>query len=355
MFARDTYWEGPLPPHRVDRQAKAFLFGSQRPSDEATRAEAIRIAVWTQTIQRQGNELSQIAVSTRQALRAARTLIINADQDIPETSLERELLDALEEQGDFSAFPGGRWLPAPHRLVPVTGRYNLLVGGLPTHLLPNVVLVMVRFHGSFRAIDTTIGNLALPTDEYTPIWHYQSLEDWLGPTPPTLQELIRIFHAIELVPVHHQDQALEAYAASMNGPQARRWRPLDTINDGQYLLRTAVQFGAREYTKGRIQGHRLIKQSAALRSIEIRRLCYALDHEAHSPTSVNWECEEGRLVLYSELPARERKFLASIGQLQVPQDHYYPRTWAGLAPEFHERVEKVLLQLSVQIIMASNR
>lgn len=357
MLARDTYWEGPLSPQKVAIQAKAMLFGAsaRRASDEAIRAEAIRIAVWTQTITRQSNELSQLAVSTHQVLKVARTLIINADQNEPETSLERELLDDLAEQGDLYAFPGGRWLPAPHRLVPIRDNYYLLVGGLPTHLLPQAVLEMLHFHGSFRAIDTSVGNLVLPTDEYTSFWQYQPLESWLGPKPPTLHELARIFHTMELVPVHRQNQELEAYVASINGPQARRWQTLDTINDGQYLLRTAVQFGMREYTRGVIRGHHLIQQSATLRSINIRRLCYALDDEAHTSTSVNWERDQGKLILRSELPARERKFLASIGQLQVPQDSYYPRIWMGIAPKFHERVEEMLSQLSVNIVTASTR
>ncbi|HVB74903.1 MAG TPA: hypothetical protein VNE38_15230 [Ktedonobacteraceae bacterium] len=357
MLARDTYWEGPLSPQKVATQAKAMLFGAsaRRASVEAIRAEAIRIAVWTQTVTRQSNELSQPAVSTHQVLKVARTLIINADQNEMETPLERELLDDLAEQGDLYAFPGGRWLPAPHRLVPIRDRYYLLAGSLPTHLLPRDVLEMLHLHGSFRAVDATIGNFILPTDGYTPIWQYQPLERWLGPKPPTLHELARKFHTIDGVPVHQQNQELEAYGASMNRPQGLRWQPLHAVNDGQYLLRTAVQFGMREYTRGVIRGHHLVQQSATLRSIDIRRLCYALDNEAHTPTSVNWERDQGKLILRSELPTRERKFLASIGQLQVSQDSYYPRIWMGIAPEFHERVEEMLSQLSVQIVTTPTR
>lgn len=357
MLARDTYWEGPLSSQKVAIQAKAMLFGAsaRRASDEAIRAEAIRIAVWTQTVTRQSNELSQLAVSTHQILKVARTLIINVDQNEMETPLERELLDDLEEQGDLYAFPGGRWLPAPHRLVPIRNSYYLLAGGLPTHLLPKTALEMLHFHGSFRVIDITIGNLAIPTGEYTPTWQFQPLERWLGPKPPTLHELARKFHTIDVVPVHQQNQELEAYVATMNRPQVWRWQPLYAVNDGQYLLRTAVQFGMREYTRGIIRGRHLVQQSAILRSIDIRRLCYALDNEAHTPTSVNWERDQGKLILRSELPARERKFLASIGQLQVSQDNYYPRVWIGITPEFHEKVVEMLSQLSVQIVTTSTR
>jgi hypothetical protein len=357
MSAENAFWVGPIPLDIVEQQVKAILFGAarSRASAEALHAEAIRLAVWSQTYTRQEAALAQNAVSTRRVLKAARMYLIRSNQDEQESVLERNMLDSLADQGDLYAFPGGYWLPAPLRLVPITNRHFLLVGGLPTHLLPPTLLESMEFHGSFRRFEGSLVPHTLPISNAMLKWQYQSLANWLGPSPPTMRDLIQLFHSTELLPVEHHHQTLEAYVASSHPWQELRWQTLDHVRDGRYLLRTSPQFGTREYTIGIVRNHQIFQQSSPLRSIEIRRLCYALDEEAHVLTSVEWDRDKGSLVLRSELPARERKFLASIGQLQVPTDKYYPRSWINISPQFHDDVENMLSLLAVRFVSTKDR
>lgn len=357
MSIENAIWAGPIPLKTVEQQVKAILFGAarSRASAEALQAEAIRLAVWSQTCQQQKTTLSQNAASTRHVLKAARMYLIRSNQDEQAVDLERNMLDSLADQGDLYAFVGGYWLPAPLRLVPITDRDVLLVGGLPTYLLPPALLEILVFHGSFRRFKCSTASPVFPTSSVIMKWQYQSLDNWLGPLPPTFPELIQLFHAAELLPVEYHQQTLDAYVATLPDWQEKRWQTLNRVREGCYLLRTAVEFGTREYTVGLVENHRIVRQSSPLRSVEIRRLCYALDADAKIPTKVDWNRDKGSLTLSSELPARERKFLASIGQLQVLTDKYYPRSWVNIPPQFHAEVENMLLLLAVQGVPAKGR
>ena len=137
--------------------------------------------------------------------------------------------------------------------------------------------------------------------------------------------------AKELLTVAHQnvsETSLEAYVASDDKPQLLRWRAINQVVNGRYLLKTSTPWGAYQYSIGLISNRMLTNQSVGLWQIDIRRLCYALDKRAGKPTSVRWNEGHRELVLRSELPGRERKFLSSVGTLQENTDgSYYPRRW----------------------------
>jgi len=209
----------------------------------------------------------------------------------------------------------------------------------------------MRLHGSFRQVDSSSISEAFPATEFAGKWRFQSLVNWLGPSSPTLDQLVQEFRTRELLQVSRGDasSSYEAYVASLDQPQVYRWLPLDHVRDGRYLVRTQTLWGLRQYSIGEIQSRWIARQSTELRFIDIRRLCYALDHAARVPTKVIWEREQGRLVLKSELPARERKLLASIGHLRVPREGYYPREWVGIASQHANMVDEMLLRLHVRI------
>ena len=73
-------------------------------------------------------------------------------------ALERETLDNLAGQGDLFELSGGSWLPAPLRFVPITPIHHLLEGGMPTRLLPPVLLRALSFHGSFRYVERSVNH-----------------------------------------------------------------------------------------------------------------------------------------------------------------------------------------------------
>ena len=361
-------WEGPLSPSVVTGQLRTDLFGAcaRRASNEALQAESIRVAVWTLSALKSGAPLTDAAVSTRQILAQARALwqpfqiaskaqaqsrIDQNHESVSETELARDLLATLEDQGDLFSFPGGYWVPAPLRLVPITETAYLLIGGIPTHLLPAAVLEAMHLHGSFRQVDSSAFSGTMPTSQFIGEWKFQELRNLLGLTPPTLEQLIQKFRAIEMQPVSREaiSSTFEAYVAYLNKPQFQRWSSLEWVRDGHYLLRTQNAWGLRQHSIGDIQDRRLVRQSTELRSIDIRRLCYALDYVTGTPTTVIWERGQGRLVLRSELPSRERKLLASIGSLRVPKEGYYPREWIGIAAQHAKKVDEMLEQLHVRV------
>jgi len=367
--ARSSTWEvGISSASVVAQRIKEDLVGPHaiQASLEALAAEVIRVAVWALCAHGQKSSFSEASITTRRLLELARAMWAsitdatkggNAAKDTnygnePGRNVEigRELLDTLAEQGDMFALSGGRWLPAPLRFVPVTPTHHLLVGGMPTHLLPHALLRTLRLHGSFRYVESiTISSLQQGSGP-TIQWQFQSLQRWLGSTQ-TLDDLIRYFDGQELLTVAHQnvsETSLEAYVASDDKPQLLRWRSLDQVTDERYLLRTSTPWGAYQYSIGLLSNRRLTQQSAGLWRIDIRRLCYTLDKRAGKPTSVKWNELQRELILRSELPGRERKFLSSVGTLQENADgNYYPRRWIitmDFAPVF-----TMLEDLGIQI------
>ena len=160
-----------------------------------------------------------------------------------------------------------------------------------------------------------------------------------------LTDLLHQFHKRDLLDVASHSSPLdsEAYVPSLNKPQALRWRSLHQVDrDGRYLLKSRNLWGQHFYTIAEVEHHRLKRQSQVLESFDIRRLCYALDSEADAPTTATWNRYQGILTLYSELPARERKRLATLGTLQKNRTgRYYPRIWY-IFPQHEQEIQDIL-------------
>ena len=353
-------WNGPIDHQEVVNQIKVLLFEAYHNqfSTETIWTEILRNVIWSLMTQKQPLPLSTSAIPTRSILISARAMWTpfheerNDDNDESQLDLERHMLDALETQGDIFSLAGGQWLPAPLRLIPLTNAQYLLVGGLPTRLLPVAVRKEIRFHGSFRHIEQGIISQTATLPSYIGSWQIQSREHWLGSPPPTFEQLIQVFRNLTLQQAANQsngDFSLEVYTPYIAKPQALRWLPVTHVRDGRYLLRTHTSWGASHYSIGEIQGHALISQGELPFSTDTRRLCYALDAEAHTPTYALWDRQHGRLILKSEVPRRERKLLASIATLKPAEDSYYPRTWIGIAPAQRDIVDTLLAQLHIKV------
>ena len=368
MNTRNLIWEVSTPNAAVVAKGiKEDLIGSNaaQVSLESLSAEMIRAVLWAQCAYRQDAPLSDASITTQRLLKLARAIWrplaisyqhSDARHDVQGDDgfgkyieLEREILENLAEQGDLLELSGGRWLPAPLRFVPITPKHHLIVGGMPTRLLPPVLLRALSFHGSFRYVEGSVDPSPQQDANFPMQW--QSLENWLGPSQ-ALEEMARYFDEQELLPVSHQmvsDTALEAYEASINGSQYSRWQSLNRIKDGRYLLRSSTFWGINYYTVGSISSHRLTQQSTELRQTDIRRLCYALDQRAGIPTKARWNQRRSLLILHSELPGRERRFLSSLGTLiENTNGNYYPRQWfiaQDVTPVF-----SMLNNLSIQVV-----
>ena len=359
---QDNSWIGPLSSEEAARQIRLDLFvtDEQIISKEALRTEILRTVIWNSSASESSSSPFASAASTRRVLTQARAMWMPFTSEFQEgdaeyeelspTDLERDLLDALEEQGDVLSLAGGKWLPAPLRLVPLTNTHYFLVGGMPTHLLPQAVLATLHFHGGFRHLneDTFSDTIAVPS--YIGSWATQLLDHWLGPSPLTLEQLLQRFHTQTLQALSNPSrdaQNIEIYVPYINKPQVLRWRSPDHVPSGRYLMRTQNAWGMNRYSIGEIHDHLLLHQADVPPSTDIRRLCYALDYEAQSPTQVVWDHKDGSLILKSELPMRERKLLTSIATLRTPDDGYYPRTWVGIAPRHRSKVDELLTHLHV--------
>jgi hypothetical protein len=355
-------WEGPLTKQAVARQLTKALFGSMiQPAlpEEALRAEVLRVAIWEQCVLDQQRPLAGTGVSTQKVLRRARFLWEPlspdfkkedlSDEALVGNRLSRRVLESLAEQGDLLSLPGGQWLPSPLRLVPISSKRYLLVGGVPGSLLASSIFQQLHLHGSFRQLDAGLIQRCPPFDGSSESWQFQTRESWLGAPPLSFKALLQQFREIELLQQTTQYTA-EVYVASLDKPQRQRWQSLDKVQeDGRYLLRSQKPWGQRFYTIGYIENRRIRKQSHILESWDIRRLCYALDDEAGRPTRAIWNKRKGILTLESELPARERKHLAILGILQTNcTRHYYPRIWRIL-PHYECSVQNILDKLSIEV------
>lgn len=369
MQVRHSTWEVSITSAAVvAKRIREDLLGlhAGQASQESLSSEVIRVSLWAQSAYRQAPSLSEASVTTQRLLKLARAIwrpiattyqgnagmnSAQRDSDSGATiELERETLENLAEQGDVFELSGGLWLPAPLRFVSITPKRHLLVGGMPTRLLPSILLnaLSLSFHGSFRYVDGNIHASSLQDTQFPT--QRQSLESWLG-TAQSLEELVSYFDEMELLPVSHQhvsDTSIEAYDTSIHRSQYSRWQYPNRVKDGRYLLRTNTPWGTNHYTIGAIIDRQLTQQSAELRQTDIRRLCYALDKRAGKPTKARWNQKRSLLILHSELPGRERKFLSSIGTLVGNTNgDYYPRRWQiaqDVAPVF-----SMLSNLGIQV------
>jgi hypothetical protein len=359
-------WEGPLSIQEVAQQLIKTLFGpliKQVPPEEALRGEVLRVAIWEQSVLSQQQSITDARVSTQRVLSRARflwkpisTALKKRDSSSElhvEDELSRRALDDLAEQGDLLSLSGGQWLPAPLRLVPASLDRYLLVGGLPSSFLSYKILQELHLHGSFRQIETSLIQKYPTFDGLAGHWQFQTQESWLGAPVLTPKELLQKFQAEELLPVVQQvtPQNIEVYVASLDKPQGLRWQPPENVHkNGRYLLRSQTPWGQRFYTIGQFENQRIKRQSQIMESWDIRRLCYALDVEAHMPTRVAWNKQQGILILRSELPVRERKRLAALGSLQTNgADYgYYPRIW-HISPHYEPEVQNILKELAIVI------
>src|SRR5579883_2651209 len=140
----NVIWEGPLTKQAVAQQLTKALFGAMiQPAlpEEALRAEVLRVAIWEQCVLDQQRFLAGTGVSTQKVLRRARFLWEPLSPDFKKEDLSDEALvgdglsqralESLAEQGDLLSLPRGQWLPSPLRLVPISSKRYLLVGGVP--------------------------------------------------------------------------------------------------------------------------------------------------------------------------------------------------------------------------------
>lgn len=238
-----------------------------------------------------------------------------------------EALNELSNSLDIFELPNGRWMPAPVRLVHInnSGEY-LLIGGLPTNLLPEDIANEVIHHGPFRRVK---GNklckaFELPTE---------SLCSWLNiPSEDLLLWSKEIMEKTVLEPFELKDiSRFEIYFSQKPvNLQVYRWvENSQNIRNGRYLARRYTVMGLN-YRIAEIKNNQIIKLGIPMFGFgDPRRLMYGIDALNNNPIKVAIEKNSDSfcVTIQSELPRAENRLFAALGMLTVPEDKYYPRIW----------------------------
>ena len=331
-----------------------------------------RIAVWAATLRAALWALTDAGatpVYTLRLLNLARHLAgpalgpgqdASPPDDDPEYGVEppvtlRDILDELAALGDVARLAGGSWLPAPLRAVPLqhVDRW-LLVGGLPTMLLPHDVRSKVQHRGVARLLPAPVALAASGLRVQTEAAWLQAPDDDIAAWAD------RILRETPLEPPSDDLAArnLALYRpnrASAGAWQHQRWWPFGpggNVSRGRFLGRIATRMGRQYLVVDLHDGHVRAAGAVSGETIDVRRMLYALDRLANRPTRIARFAGPVSVVyeLRSELPAAELRLLRALGgQLTVPSDgNYYPRCWT-VWPNLAPRMDRAIQALGVKV------
>lgn len=302
------------------------LVGVPRATPLTLDCALLRALIWSLTRSREPAHVHRIL---NQAER--RASIYTPAGELPEVRERlRRTLDELADGGDLLDLGGGRWFPAGVREVPLgeLAGERLLVGGLPTGVLPALLRAEVTHHGAARRLRTGVLReaLGLPVEE---------LDSWTRAPLQPLESWAERLLTSPLSPYSEPESeagSLRVYvprAARRGTPQRWRWTEQLEGLTGTFLGERSRYLGVREVYLLELRGGRPVRIGAVIRRGEIRRLMYALDAESENPVEVGWIQDGGtlRVTLWSELPRSEQRLFAALGTLDEGAEGYYPRLW----------------------------
>jgi hypothetical protein len=296
------------------------LVGSAECDQLATECALLRSCAWALT---QGNRPVHTLKLLNLAIELSPDTILGDEVQGPDTTRVRlrGTLEELAEAGDLVSLANGRWLPAPSRevLLKTSNDTRLLVGGIPTSLLPPEMAKNIRHHGAFRRITgKSVGSaLALPSERY---------ESWIGKCPHDLKAWARtvLEGTYEPFTEGHDTRQFSLYAPQIARPaalQANRWVDRPGNLTGKFLGRRELHFGICQYRGVELVNGRVVRVMLPRLGLgDLRRLMYGLDSIAGNPVHVETQLRgfEYVVVLGSEVPRPERRLFAALGTLSVP-------------------------------------
>jgi len=298
------------------------LVGTSEANELTRDCGVLRSCIWALTRTAQSvhiNRVLNVATSSQIGLEAHATVDARARL--------REALDVLAEVGDVVELANGWWLPAGSRQILLDNETDdrLIVGGLPTSLLPSEHRALLSHRGQFR---TTRGfALASAYGLAT-----EPLESWIGQTRTDLESWGRqmLNAAVEPYTGPAEGVRFRFYVPRRAGePQGFRWRDSPRGIDGRYFAFRELPFGIRQPRIVEVKQDRIFAtRPVGLAPGDARRLQYAVDAIARMPVTVSLKrSDRFQVTLQSEVPRAEQRLFAALGELSFPDERYYPRTW----------------------------
>ena len=267
--------------------------------------------------------------------------------------LIREVLDEMELVGDVARLPGGYWLPAPLRVVPLPAMKRWLVlGGTPNAMLPEYLVRTLEHSGVARF--ATAEPAGLPQE---------SEENWCRlPTEPLAAWTIQVLTNTELRELDDPDLELEFYAPSAaRGKvpfQTQRWTTVTkSLPDGLYLCRQRLFRAMVHFAVAKLQNGRAVATGPLDRNkVSVRRLMYGMDDRCGCPVRVK-KLREGHsttFILGNQVPRPEHRLLTALAELRLPADgKYYPRLWI-CDSRYEMQLDKCFERLGVRLENTTN-
>jgi hypothetical protein len=304
-------------------------------------AELLRATLWALSVPVGDEPFREVHV-TRLLNRALETLLA-LDDESDEAALRlrlREVLDGLVAHGDANDRGEGRYLPGSCRLVRL-GVGALLVGGIPTSLLPESTRRGLEHNGvTRRLLVGNIDGLHLP-EEQLPIWAH------IPPEPLASWGAQMCRQPLEKHGTASEPKADELYAPSLarGAHQLRRWSAARReIPDGLYLGRQRRVFGAQEYFLADLRAGVVARSGGVFLPGEWKRFMFYTDLRDGNPLMTELSQREGtlRVKLHGGLPLGEWRLFSALGEWRE-QD----RSWLFHRSEDHPRVVERLRALHV--------
>jgi hypothetical protein len=328
----------------VGAELSRSLVGSHVADPVSLNCELVRSVLWATTRQAPVhiNRLLNVVVDLGLAFAS------DADEDTTRRHL-RDTLDELAEFGDVIELDQGRWSATAPRIIDLgpASDEHLLLGGVPTSVLPDTVRAAISHREVLRFVrgPELARALALPIDP---------LDAWLATPSLPLRDWARALLATPLGPytaaVDGSSLLLYAPQATKRRTQSGRWaRPAPGMN-GRYLGERTRFHGGVESRLVELHDGVTTASGNVLMPGERRRLMYAFDAFADRQVdaTIHRDADQVRLVLWSEVPSAERRFLSLVGKVSAGIDHYYPRTWhfpRRWEPEVRRRLEALEIRL----------
>jgi len=328
--------------HDAEVAARRALCLTAACSSMEVRCELLRSTVWALATPPSSVHVSRVLGSALPAWQ-----LLASRPEASEETLRAELraaLSTLEDSGDLIDLGGGYWASATCRFVRLPNQAGfLLVGGIPTYLLP----IEVEYHGPHRHLLHLHPSLAaaVPVEQlksWARLPGRIALQDWA-------KELIDSLERQPYTPT--SSEPFEFYRpeeARSGAPQFKRWYDDAGGSNGVLLARRARLYGAQEYRLVEVRGGRIVS-ACDLVGIEVRRLMYALDQVADKPVRALYRRSGAgtEWILTSEIPRAEQRVLATLGTLTIPDDRPYQRRWLVVRNEALAR--ELLEALGVQV------